>query len=65
MGACCLSGKLADSSKKPTGKEEEIGGLQVYVARPESGSVAKSVVFLVDSAFPHLPSDHKGGVTFR
>lgn len=47
MSDCCLSGKV--NSGTPKGKEEEIGGIPVYVSSPQSGSKEKSVVFLVDS----------------
>ncbi|KAK4616884.1 uncharacterized protein CLAFUR5_20294 [Fulvia fulva] len=56
MSSCCLSGKLADTTKTPSGKEEEIGGLQVYVARPENDSVTKSVIFLADIFGWRLPN---------
>lgn len=47
MSDCCLSGKV--NSGTPKGKEEEIGGIPVYVSAPQSGSKEKSVIFLVDS----------------
>ena len=47
MSACCLSGKVHDGT--PTGRIDTIGGLQTYIAEPEGGSTAKTIVFLVDS----------------
>lgn len=47
MNSCCLSGKVQEG--KPTGKEEEINGMQTYVAAPENGDKSKTIVFLVDS----------------
>jgi hypothetical protein len=44
---CCLSGKVHEGT--PTGKIETIDNLPTYVAAPNDGSKAKSVVFLVDS----------------
>lgn len=55
MSACCLSGKVHEGT--PTGRVDTIGGLQTYIAEPEGGSTAKTIVFLVDSmtfAFPML-----------
>lgn len=49
VSSCCLSGKVQEG--KPTGRVEEIAGLQTYVAEPENGSKAKTVIFLVDSMF--------------
>jgi len=46
MSDCCLSGKVHEGT--PTGKIEQIGGLQTYVAAPKDGSKAKTIVFLVD-----------------
>lgn len=53
MSSCCLSGKI--HSGQPKGREQEIAGLQTYVAEPESGDKSKTVVFLVDSPFPPPP----------
>ena len=47
MGACCLSGKVHEG--KPVGREDQIGGLPVYVTEPKDGSKAKSVIFITDS----------------
>jgi len=47
MSDCCLSGKVHSGS--PKGKEEEIGGIPVYVSTPQNGSNEKSVIFIVDS----------------
>lgn len=47
MSSCCLSGHIASGT--PSGVEEQIGGLQTYVATPKDGSKKKSIVFLVDS----------------
>ena len=47
MSDCCLSGKV--HSGTPKGKEEEIGGIPVYVSTPQNGSKEKSVIFIVDS----------------
>ncbi|KAF2112396.1 dienelactone hydrolase [Lophiotrema nucula] len=46
MSSCCLSGKVQDG--KPTGNVRTIGGLETYVAEPESNSTAQSIIFLVD-----------------
>lgn len=47
MGECCLSGKI--HSGKPTGREEQHGGIDTYVAEPSGGSKAKSIIILSDS----------------
>lgn len=47
MSACCLSGKV--HSGKPSGREDTIGGVHTYIAEPEGGSRAKSIVFITDS----------------
>lgn len=52
MSSCCLSGKVQEG--KPTGRVEEIAGLQTYVAEPENGSKAKTIIFLVDSMYMAL-----------
>lgn len=49
MNSCCLSGKVQEG--KPTGKEEEINGMQTYVAAPENGDKSKTIIFLVDSKY--------------
>lgn len=46
MSSCCLSGSV--HSGTPKGREDTIGGLDVYVAEPESKSTAKSIIFIVD-----------------
>ncbi|KAK4561029.1 hypothetical protein LTR86_004984 [Recurvomyces mirabilis] len=46
MSSCCLSGRVHEG--KPKGREQEIAGLQTYVAEPESGDKSKTVIFLVD-----------------
>jgi len=46
MSDCCLSGKVHEGT--PSGRVDTIGGLQTYIAEPEGGSTAKTVVFLVD-----------------
>jgi dienelactone hydrolase len=46
MSACCLSGSIHNGT--PTGKEDKIGGLDVYISLPESGQRSKSVVILTD-----------------
>ncbi|KAG8533143.1 uncharacterized protein KY384_001926 [Bacidia gigantensis] len=46
MSACCLSGKLHEG--KPVGREEQLGGLSVYVSEPKGGSKAKSLIFITD-----------------
>lgn len=51
---CCLSGKVHEGT--PTGKIETIDNLQTYVAAPENGSKAKTIVFIVDSVFSLHPS---------
>jgi len=46
MSSCCLSGKVHEGT--PTGKVETIDNLSTYVAAPEGGSKAKTVVFIAD-----------------
>lgn len=46
MGACCLSGSIHAGT--PTGREDTIGGLPVYIAEPADKSPAKSVIFVTD-----------------
>ncbi|KAK2628233.1 hypothetical protein QTJ16_002879 [Diplocarpon rosae] len=46
MNSCCLSGRVHDGT--PSGKVETVAGLQTYVAAPQDGSKAKTIVFLVD-----------------
>ncbi|KAL9091706.1 MAG: hypothetical protein Q9165_004782 [Trypethelium subeluteriae] len=46
MSDCCLSGKIAEGS--PKGREEELCGISTYVAQPESGSNAMTIIFLTD-----------------
>lgn len=46
LSDCCVSGSLLPG--KPTGKVQNIGGLQTYVAAPPNGSKAKTVVLLTD-----------------
>jgi len=47
LSSCCLSGKLHDG--KPTGREDEIGGLSTYISEPKNGSKEKSIIFICDS----------------
>ena len=47
LSECCISGKLHEG--KPAGREDELGGLSVYISEPKGGSKAKSVVFITDS----------------
>lgn len=47
MSACCLSGKVHEG--KPTGRVDQIGGLQTYVSEPQGGSKTKTIVFISDS----------------
>lgn len=49
VSACCLSGKVHDG--KPAGRQDEIGGLQTYIAEPSGGSKAKSVILITDSKY--------------
>ncbi|KAL9052644.1 MAG: hypothetical protein Q9162_005271 [Coniocarpon cinnabarinum] len=46
MGSCCLSGHIHDG--KPVGREEQHGGIDVYVSEPPNGSKAKTVIILCD-----------------
>lgn len=46
MSKCCLSGSV--HSGTPKGREEQIGGIDVYVSEPESKSTAKTIVFITD-----------------
>ncbi|MCJ1413671.1 hypothetical protein MMC19_007793 [Ptychographa xylographoides] len=54
VSSCCLSGKVHNGI--PAGHVEEIGGLQTYVAAPESQSKAKSVIFITDIFGWELPN---------
>lgn len=47
MGECCLSGHINEG--KPVGREDQIGGLPVYVSEPKGGSKTKSLIFITDS----------------
>ncbi|KAI4187852.1 MAG: hypothetical protein LQ348_004014 [Seirophora lacunosa] len=47
MGACCLSGVLQEG-QRPTGRVDNIGGLDTYIAEPKDGSKAKTVVIISD-----------------
>ena len=47
MGDCCLSGHINEG--KPVGREDQIGGLPVYVSEPKGGSKTKSLIFITDS----------------
>ena len=47
MGECCLSGTL--HSGKPSGREEQHGGIEAYVTEPRSGAKTRSVIVLSDS----------------
>ncbi|KAL8997927.1 MAG: hypothetical protein Q9169_002920 [Polycauliona sp. 2 TL-2023] len=46
MSSCCLSGSLHEG--KPTGRVDNIGGLDTYIAEPKDGSKTKSVIFISD-----------------
>ena len=50
MGECCLSGHINEG--KPVGREDQIGGLPVYVSEPKGGSKTKSLIFITDSELP-------------
>lgn len=50
MGECCLSGHINEG--KPVGREDQIGGLPVYISEPKDGSKTKSLIFITDSEFP-------------
>lgn len=54
MSDCCLSGKIREG--KPKGREQDIAGLQTYVAEPENGDKTKTVIFLVDIFGWKLPN---------
>ncbi|KAG7002234.1 hypothetical protein G7Y79_00028g062550 [Physcia stellaris] len=54
MSSCCLSGAIHDGT--PTGRVDTLGGLQTYIAEPRTGSKAKSVIFISDSARTPVPS---------
>lgn len=47
MSSCCLSGAVHEG--KPTGRVDQIGGLQTYIAEPKTGSKEKTVVIISDS----------------
>jgi len=46
ISPCCLSGSVHKGT--PTGTTSKIANLDTYVAAPENGSKAKSIIFLVD-----------------
>ncbi|KAK6615132.1 dienelactone hydrolase family protein [Botrytis cinerea] len=46
VSSCCLSGKLHEGT--PTGRIEVINDLSTYIAEPQDGSKAKTIIFLVD-----------------
>jgi len=46
MSSCCISGTVNGGT--PKGREDTIGGLDTYIAEPEGGNTAKSIIFLVD-----------------
>ncbi|KZT52816.1 hypothetical protein CALCODRAFT_511811 [Calocera cornea HHB12733] len=46
LSSCCISGHIHDGI--PTGVVEKIGGLDVYVAKPEDGSQSKTILFITD-----------------
>ena len=46
MSSCCLSGSVHEGT--PKGRVDTIGGLATYIAEPQGGSTAKSIIFLVD-----------------
>src|SRR5690242_11743471 len=61
MSSCCFSGVV--HTDKPSGRIDTIGGLDVYIAEPEGGSTARSVIFVTDIfgwKFPNvrLLADH-------
>jgi len=51
MSSCCLSGKVHKG--KPTGREDQIGGLETYISEPQNGSKEKTIVFICDSTTPY------------
>ncbi len=56
MSSCCLSGTLHEG--KPTGRVDNIGGLDTYIAEPKGGSKTKSIIFISDSKPGFLPHTH-------
>ncbi|KAK4546112.1 hypothetical protein LTR36_002249 [Oleoguttula mirabilis] len=54
VSECCLSGKIQQG--KPKGREEEIAGLQTYVAEPENGDKTRTIIFIVDIFGWKLPN---------
>ncbi|KAF7919451.1 uncharacterized protein EAE98_009291 [Botrytis deweyae] len=46
MSSCCLSGKVHEGT--PTGRIEVINDLSTYIAEPQDGSKAKTIIILVD-----------------
>ncbi|KAL8841157.1 MAG: hypothetical protein Q9176_003498 [Flavoplaca citrina] len=46
MSSCCLSGSLHEGT--PTGRVDNIGGLDTYIAEPRGGSKTKSIIFISD-----------------
>jgi len=46
MSSCCLSGSVHEGTT--TGRVETIDNLQTYISAPQSGSKAKTIIFLTD-----------------
>jgi len=46
MSSCCMSGSVHSGS--PSGRVETIDGLSTYVSAPQSGSKAKTIIFITD-----------------
>ncbi|KAL8677068.1 MAG: hypothetical protein Q9186_006470 [Xanthomendoza sp. 1 TL-2023] len=54
MSSCCLSGVIHEG--KPTGRIDNIGGLDTYIAEPKDRSTARSVIFIPDIFGWELPN---------
>lgn len=55
MSSCCMSGALHNHAT-PTGRVEQVGGLNTYVSEPESKSKEQTVIFLSDIFGYELPN---------
>ncbi|KAL8799091.1 MAG: hypothetical protein Q9182_006154 [Xanthomendoza sp. 2 TL-2023] len=54
MSSCCLSGVIHEG--KPTGRIDNIGGLDTYIAEPKDRSTARSVIIISDIFGWQLPN---------
>lgn len=54
LSTCCISGII--NTGQPSGREDNIGGLDVYVSEPQDKSTSKSIVFITDVFGWKLPN---------